>query len=250
MNSIRGAGLLACQMIFLSSLHASDLLDPKATVAQRNDACYAMRGDHSPEAIAALRKALEDSVVRACAAQNLRMAGAVDALLAGLTSENPDTQMVAARELGELRDPHALAPLGRAALDSNMLVASAAIDSVAAYGEEAALPYLIEAAKQPGIAGVTALERAAAFHNRSVLPVARQVLAKGDAASQVIAIGVIGDLGDASDLPRLRAMAAKPEAIAPRGRGFGFMPVIDMARVAQNAVDAIETRAQSGEIEL
>ena len=234
------AALLACQSILLSSLHAADLLDPKATVAQRNDACYALRGDRTAEAVATLRKALEDPAVRTCAAQNLRLAGAVEVLLEALKSDNPDTQMVAARELGELRDARALDPLGRAALDANVLLASAAIDSLAAYGEQAALPYLLEAAKQPGVAGVTALERAAAFRNRAVLPVARQVLAHGDRASQVIAIGVIGDLGDASDLPKLRAMAARPEPVASRGRGFGFMPVIDMARVAQNAVNAIE----------
>jgi hypothetical protein len=226
---------------------AARMLDAKASVAQRNDACFALRGNRSVEVAAALRKALADSVVRTCAAQDLRLAGAVAALLDGLAAGDPDVQAVAARELGEMRDPRALESLGRAALDSNVLVASAAIDGLAGYGETAALSLLLEAAQQPGVAGVTALERAAAFHNRGVVPVARQVLAKGDAASQVIALGVIGDLGDASDLPRLREMAAKPEPIASRGRGFGFMPVIDLARVAQNTAAAIEKRGKGAE---
>jgi hypothetical protein len=75
-----------------------------------------------------------------------------------------------------------------------------------------------------------------------VLPVARQILARADAASKVIALGVIGDLGDESDLPKLREIAAKPDPVASRGRGFGFMPVIDLARVAQNAIDKITAR--------
>ena len=221
---------------------AARMLDQKASAAQRNDACYALRGNRSPEVVAALRKALADSVVRTCAAQDLRLAGNLEALLDGVASGDPEVQTVAARELGEMRDPHALEALGRAAIDSNVLVASAAIGALSGYSESQALPFLLQAAQQPGVAGVTALERAAAFRNRAVLRVARQVLAKGDAASQVIALGVIGDLGDASDLPRLREMASKPEAIASRGRGFGFMPVIDLARVAQNAAAAIEKR--------
>jgi HEAT repeat protein len=239
--------LFLAGLIFTAAGYAADdpaarMLDQKASVAQRNDACFALRGNRSTDVVVALRKALADSVVRTCAAQDLRLAGAFDALLEGVASNDPDVQIVAARELGEIRDPRALEALGRAALDPNVLVASAAIDAVAGYGETAALPYLLQAAQQPGVAGVTALERAAAFHNRAVVPVARQVLAKGDAASQVIALGVIGDLGDASDLPKLREMAAKPEPIASRGRGFGFMPVIDLARVAQNAAAAIEKR--------
>jgi len=221
------------------------MLDQKASVAQRNDACYALRGNRSAEVIAGLRQWLADSVVRTCAARNLRQAGAVEALLDHLTGDDADVQMVVARELGEMHDPRALQALGRTALDANVLVASAAIDALAAYGESAALPLLLQAAQQPGVAGLTALERAASFHNRTVLPVAREVLAKGDAASQVVALGVIGDLGDASDLPRLREMAAKSEPIESRGRGFGFMPVIDLARVAQNAAAAIEQRGKA-----
>jgi len=218
------------------------LLDQKASAAQRNDACVALRGNRSPGVVAALRNALADSTVRSCVAEDLRIAGAVGDLLEGLVSDDADVQAVAARELGHMRDPRALEALGRAAMDSNVLVASAAIEALAAYDEGVALPILLRAAQQPGVAGVTALERAAAFHNPKVLPVARQILTTGDAASQVIALSVIADLGDASDLPRLHDMAGKSEPIASRGRGFGFMPVIDLARVAGNAASAIETR--------
>jgi hypothetical protein len=219
------------------------MLDPKASVAQRNDACFALRGDRSADAIAALRRVFSDSAVRACAARDLREAGALDALLEAVASNDADVKMAAARELGEMRDPRALPLLGRTALDPNMMVASSAIDALAAFGKDA-LPLLLPAAEQPGVAGVTALERAAAFRDRAVLPIARRILKKGDVASQVIALGVIADLGDASDLPKLREMAAKSEPVASRGRGFGFMPVIDLARVAQNAVSEIQKRAE------
>jgi len=69
----------------------------------------------------------------------------------------------------------------------------------------------------------------------------RRVLATGEVASQVIALGIIGELGDATDLPKLREIAAKSEPVASRGRGFGFMPVIDLGRVAKNAIDRITT---------
>jgi hypothetical protein len=239
--------LILAGLLLAAAAHAADdlpsrMLDLKATAAQRNDDCFALRGNRSAGTIDALRAALADSVVRTCAAQNLRQAGALDALLQAVGSDDADTQAAAARELGQMRDPRALPALGHAALDSNVLVASAAIDALAAYGEAPALPLLLQAARQPGLAGVTALERAAAFHNTAVLPVARQILAGADAASKVIALGVIGELGDESDLPRLREIAAKPDPVASRGRGFGFMPVIDLARVAQNAINKISAK--------
>jgi HEAT repeat protein len=238
--------ILAGLLLAVSARAADDLparmLDLKATTAQRNDACFVLRGNRSAAAIAALRTALADSVVRSCAARDLREAGALDVLLEAVDSDDADMQAVAALELGEMHDARALPALGHAALDSNVLVASAAIDALAAYGEGPALPFLLQAARQPGLAGVTALERAAAFHNPAVLPVARQILVRADAASKVIALSVIGDLGDESDLPKLREIAAKPDPVASRGRGFGFMPVIDLARVAQNAIDKLTAR--------
>jgi HEAT repeat protein len=214
--------------------------DPSA--AQRNDACFALRGKRSPEAIAAMRKAIGDPDVRACAARNLREAGAVESLLDALNTGVPDTRIAAARELGPMRESRALDSLGKAALDPNPLVASAAITALAENGDRAALPYLLRAAAEPSISGVFAMEQAARFHDAAVLPPARRVLAAGDVASQVIAVTVIGDLGDATDLAVLREIVAKSEPVTSRGRGFGLMPAIDLGRVAKNAIEKIAAR--------
>ena len=68
---------------------------------------------------------------------------------------------------------------------------------------------------------------------------ARRVLDKGDVAAQVIALSIIADLGDAADLPKLRELAAHSDPVYSRGRGFGFMPPIDVARAAQTAIDKL-----------
>jgi hypothetical protein len=69
-------------------------------------------------------------------------------------------------------------------------------------------------------------------------------MARGDVASQVIAMTILGDLGDRSDVPALREIAAKAEPVSANGRGFGFMPAIDPGRVARNAIEAIQARAK------
>jgi hypothetical protein len=54
---------------------------------------------------------------------------------------------------------------------------------------------------------------------------------------------VIGATGDPSDLPALRKIAAaNTETLSQRGRGFGFMPPINLGRSAQSAMAAIEAR--------
>jgi hypothetical protein len=58
----------------------------------------------------------------------------------------------------------------------------------------------------------------------------------------LVAITILGDMGDASDLPRLRELAMKSDPVYSRGRGFGFMPPIDLGRAARNAVGRIEAR--------
>ena len=109
------------------------MMDGNASVAQRNDACYALRGQRSAEVVSALKSALADKTVRACAARDLREAGAIDALIEGLNSGDADTQMAAARELGELHDPRALEALGSVALSDNVLLASSAISALGGY---------------------------------------------------------------------------------------------------------------------
>ena len=221
------------------ALLIATMMDEKGTVAQRNDACYALRGQRSAEVVFALKGALVDKAVRVCAARDLREAGAIDALLEGLVGSDADTQMAAARELGELRDPRALEALGSVALSDNVLLASSAVSALGAYEGKAALPYLLRAAEQSSVSGVTALEVAARSHDPAVLALARHVLDKGDIAAQVIALAVIADLGDSGDLPKLRELAAHSDPVYSRGRGFGFMPPIDLARAAQTAIEKI-----------
>ena len=209
------------------------------TVAQRNDACYALRGQRSPEVIAQMRSEIDDAVVRTCAARNLREVGAVDALIDALERGAPDTRVAAAGELGALRDPRALPALGRTALDPNALVASAAAGALGDYESTAALPYLLKAAESPTLAGITALQQAARLHNPAVLPAARAVLVKGDVASKVVAMAILGDLGDVGDVALLRRFTGPSEPVSSRGRGFGFMPAIDLGRAARTAIDRI-----------
>ena len=212
------------------------------TVAQRNDACYALRGQRSAEIVAEMRRAIADPVVRSCSARNLREAGAVEALVDALETGAPDTRVAAAHELAAMRDARALEALGRAAMDPNALVAASAIAALGDYESGAALPYLLKAAALPTVAGMTALEQAARRHDAAVLPVARSVLSRGDVAEQVVALGIIADLGDASDLPALREMEKHSEPVSVRGRGFGFMPAIDLARAARTAIERIGQR--------
>jgi HEAT repeat protein len=212
------------------------------TVAQRNDACYALRGRRSPEVVAEMRRAIGDPVVRSCAARNLREAGAVEALIDALETGAPDTRVAAAHELAAMRDARALESLGRAAMDPNALVAASAVAALGDYENAAALPHLLKAAKLPTVAGMTALEQSARLHDAAVLPVARAVLARGDVAAQVVALGIIADLGDATDLPALREMEKHSEPVSVRGRGFGFMPAIDLARAARTAIERIGSR--------
>ena len=218
------------------------MMDDKGSVAQRNDACYALRGQRSAEVVSALKGALVDKTVRACAARDLREAGSVDALLEGLAGSDADTQMAAARELGEMRDPRALEALGGVALSDNVLLASSAVSALGAYEAKTALPYLLRAAGQSSVSSVTALELAARSHDPAVLALARHVLDKGDVAAQVIALAILADLGDAGDLPKLRELAAHSDPVYSRGRGFGFMPPIDLARAAQTAIGKITAR--------
>jgi len=217
------------------------MMDGNASVAQRNDACYALRGQRSAEVISALKSALADKTTRACAARDLREAGAVDALIEALTSGDADTQMATARELGELHDPRALEVLGRVALSDDVLLASSAISALGGYEPKVALPYLLRAVGLGSVSGVTAMEQAARSHDPAVLGVARRVLDKGDVAAQVVALAIIADMGDAGDLPKLRELAAHSDPVYSRGRGFGFMPPIDIARAAKTAIDCISS---------
>ncbi|HWB96431.1 MAG TPA: HEAT repeat domain-containing protein [Bryobacteraceae bacterium] len=237
--------LLVCTALFAGEERLSRLLDSKLTATQRNDACVALRGDRSPEVLAAMRRMLSDEVVRACAARNLREAGAAEELKEALQSQDAEVRAVAARELGALARPEYLPLLAEAALDPNALVATNAVRGLTLYQDRAVVPYLLAVARKGGMAGLAALERAAEFHDARALATARELLDGTDVASKVVAMQVIGDLGDASDVPRLRAIAAKHEKLSTRGRGFGLLPTVDLGRAAENAIAEIQKRASA-----
>ena len=218
------------------------MLNEKLTAAQRNDACFALRGNHSHEAVAALRGALASDVVRACAARNLREAGAVDELRSALAAPQPEVRAVAARELGSFERPDLIEPLVKAAHDPNVMVSTNAVMGIGQYRDRAVLPYLLDLAAGGGAAGVASLSRAAQFDEPATLPVARKLLLGKDAAGKLIALRIIRECGDASDLPRLHEMAAKSDPVGTRGRGFGLMPALDISRAARSAIDGIEKR--------
>ena len=63
--------------------------DNSLNYTQRNTACMAMRGDNSEEALAAMRAALTNISLQACAAVNLRTAGAHALLAEALGGADP-----------------------------------------------------------------------------------------------------------------------------------------------------------------
>lgn len=218
------------------------MLDDKLSLAQRNNACLTLRGNHAPEVMAAMRGALASEGVRSCAARNLREAGAVDELTSALSAPEPEVRAVAARELGSFERPGLLPVLAKAAHDPSVLVATNAVMGLAQYHDRAVLPYLLDLALAGGVAGVSALSRAAQFDEPAALPVARRLLSSNDPAGKLIALLVVGDCGDAADLPKLRELAAKSLPVGTAGRGFGLMPALDVSRAAKNAIETIEKR--------
>jgi HEAT repeat protein len=218
------------------------MLDDKLTAAQRNDACFALRGNRSPEVVSAMRAALASQPVRACASRNLRAAEAIDEFRGALGAPQPEVRAEAARQLGSFERPEFIELLAKTAHDPNMLVAINAVMGLGEYRDRAALPYLLDLARGGGVVGVAALSRAARFNDPATLPIARNLLSTNDAPAKLLALKIVGDLGDAADLPRLREMAAKSQPVSAGARGFGLMPVVDLARVAKSAIAEIEKR--------
>jgi HEAT repeats len=233
---------LFCAAALAADDRIGRMLDGKLTAAQRNDACFALRGNRSPETIAAMRGALAGETVRACAARNLREAGAVDELKNALAAPEPEVRAVAAREMGAFERPDMIEVLVKAAHDPSMLVATNAVMGLGQYHDRVVLPYLLDLAASSGTAGVAALSRAARFDEPATLPIARKLLSGNDMARKLLALMIVGDCGDAGDLPRLREIAAKSEPLGAPGRGFGLLPALDLARAAKNAIAGIESR--------
>ena len=115
-----------------------------------------------------MRKALNDTSVRACAGTNLRKAGAIAELKDALGDANFEVRALAARELGGFERPDLLPLLASAARDPQLLVGINAIEALADYRDPVVLPYLLNIAKSGGLVGTAALDRAVTFHDPRV----------------------------------------------------------------------------------
>jgi len=220
------------------------MTDPKLTVAQRNDACFELRGVQAPVVLSEMRRALADPVLRACAGTNLRTGGAVEELKSALDNEDFEVRAIAAREVGGFERPDLLPLLRGAARDRQLVVAANAIEGMANYRDPVVLPFLLDIAKDGGLIGTAALNRARVFHDPRVIEIARELLKKADVSDRLAAMVAIGDLGDTTDLPALREIAAKEtELVSSKGRGFGLMPAISLSHAAQTTIEKIEARA-------
>lgn len=233
--------IMAAGMAWGSEL-TDRMMDPKLTIAQRNDACYELRGVSAPGVIHAMRAGLADPVVRGCAGTNLRKAGAIDVLTAALADGDFEVRALAARQLGALEKPELLPLLTRAASDPQLVVAINAVEGLANYRDPAVVPFLLDIARGGGLVGTSALNRALAFHDDRVPAVARQLLASKDVSDKLAAMRVLAEMGDSSDLPALREIARKEtEAISSKSRGFGLMPAISLSRAAQTTIEKINS---------
>lgn len=219
------------------------MMDPSLNVAQRNNACFELRGSTDPQVVATMRKALNDTAVRACAGTNLRKAGAVDELKDALADPNFEVRALAARELGGFEMPDLLPLLAAAARDPQLLVGINAIEALADYRDPVVLPYLLNIAKSGGLVGTAALDRAATFHDPRVLETARLMLASKDISDQLAAMRVIGEMGNRTDIPNLRAIQeSETGLVSAAGRGFGLIPAISLSRAAETTIEKISTR--------
>jgi len=222
---------------------AQQLLDNKMSLPQRAAACLELRGHADPDAVSALVHALQNPDLLTCAAEDLRVAGATEPLQRALTSDNFQLRAAAARELGVLQRPELLEPLARAAQDENVLVASNALAGLSQYRDPAVIPYLTNLARTGGMTGDMALDRLSQLDSTAAVGVARGLLGSLQVPDRLYAMRILGASGDRSDLPALqKIVASQPETLAQRDRGFGFMPAINLARAAREAIAAIEAR--------
>jgi len=219
------------------------LFDAKLNATQRATACFQLRGAQDAGTIAAMGRAMEDPGLLSCAAENLRIAGAVAPLKEALSSKNEQVRATAARSLGSFQRLDLLDPLSRAAQDDNLLVATNALAGLNQYRDPAVIPYLAALARKGGMAGDMAIDRLAEMDAPGALNVARDLLASPQVPDKLYAMRIIGAHGDPSDLPSLEKIAASGrENLAQRSRGFGFMPPISLSRAAETAIRSIESR--------
>jgi len=219
------------------------LFDGKLTASQRATACFELRGNPEPEVVNALGKALEDPAVISCAAENLRIVGAIEALEQATSNQDAQVRANAVRELGTFQRPELLGTISRAAHDENLLVATNALAGLSEYKDPTVIPVLAALAEKGGMIGDMALDRLSQLQSAAALGVARELLGSAQVPDRLYAMRVIGAFGDASDLGALNNIAkSSPENLSQRARGFGFMPAINLARAAQSAIASIQSR--------
>jgi HEAT repeat protein len=217
--------------------------DNSLNATQRNTACLALRGNKTPQVMAAMRSALDNSKLQACAGMNLRIAGAEGELLSALEDKDPTARAVAARELGTTQKHEYLAPLRKAAEDRDLLVASNAVEGLVRYEDHASVPQLREIAMLGGVLTSLAIDTLVDWHDPAVLGIARKLVTHKEPGDQLIGVRVIGLTGDAADLPKLKELAKDETALSSGSRGFGLMPAVSISRAARTAVQNIEARS-------
>jgi HEAT repeat protein len=219
------------------------LFDGKLNSTQRATACFELRGNSEPDVVRALGKALEDPVLISCAAENLRIVGATETLKQALSNQDAQVRAAAVRQLGTFQKPELLDEINRAAQDENLLVATNALAALSQFEDPVVIPYLSVLAKKGGMVGDMSLDRLAQLDSSTALGIARELLRSSQVPDRLYAMRVIGAFGDASDLGELIKIAkSSPESLSQRARGFGFMPAINLARAAQSAITAIQSR--------
>lgn len=217
--------------------------DPTLNSAQRNDACFALRGAREAAVRIRMVELLADETLRACAARNLQEIRAVDELAQAAADPRPDVRTVAVDTLGRLEDPVRIPVFLAAARDTNALVSMAGVQALARLDQPAALDALLQLAATPDPAGLMALEATLRFRSPRVLARARQLLAITEIPARLTALRIISELGDTSDLAALKVLTPRDEEMTSGPRGFGLMPPISIARLARMAITRIEARS-------
>jgi hypothetical protein len=236
--------LLLTATLPLSAGDFENFTDNSLNYTQRNSACYALRGNKTPEIIAAMRQALDNSSLQSCAGTNLRVAGAAAELLNALEQDkDPTARAVAARELGTLQKPEYLAPLRKAAEDRDVLVESNAIEGLMRYEDHSSAPQLREVSLLGGVMTALAVDILVDWHDPEVAEIGRKLIARQEPGDKLIGIRAVGLTGNASDLPALHAMAKDDTMMGSGSRGFGLMPAISISRASRTAMANIEQRA-------
>jgi hypothetical protein len=228
---------LALLFVTALPLLAGDLetfTDNALNSTQRNTACLALRGNKTPEVVAAMRSAMVNSKLQACAGANLRIAGMNEELLSALEEKDPSARAVAARELGTTQKHEFLAPLR---------MASNAVEGLVRYEDHSSAPQLREITMLGGVLTSLAIDTLVDWHDPEVLNIARKLIDHKEPGDQLIGVRVVGLTGDATDLPKLRELAKDATALSGGSRGFGLMPAISISRAAHTAVLTIEARA-------